>query len=156
MFCNAQAHHLLLYPKVEEGIQNIRKRGHRLRTSTPAPPPATAAVNRAEQQGLGKGRPVKGYRLTTAQRKKERDVQQLGRQKWDELYATATAEWGSRIIAGKVGRGHQSASEFAASLWRCRPVSSPSPVRCSSTQCATVGLARLPRRGGRRRSFLQI
>ena len=50
-------------PRGEAGIQNIRKRGNKLRTETPKLPPAAAAVNRPKNVGPGKGKPCKGYRL---------------------------------------------------------------------------------------------
>ena len=120
-------------PHGEAGIQNIRKRGHRLRTSTPAPPPVAAAVDaaaadRGKQQGPGKGKPAKGYRLKPTQLKVEQEKQQLAREQWEQVYAEATTGWAARIAAGKVGRGHQTAADFAAGFEvpaDCKPITGP-------------------------------
>ena len=120
-------------PHGEAGIQNIRKRGHRLRTSTPAAPPVAAAVDaaaadRGKQQGPGKGKPAKGYRLKPTQLKVEQEKQQLAREQWEQVYAEATTGWAARIAAGKVGRGHQTAADFAAGFEvpaDCKPITGP-------------------------------
>lgn len=89
--------------------------------STPAPPPVAAAVDaaaadRGKQQGPGKGKPAKGYRLKPTQLKVEQEKQQLAKKQWGQVYAEATAGWAARIAAGKVGRGHQTAADFAAAV----------------------------------------
>ena len=52
------------------------------------------------------------------QLKMEQEKQQLARdearEQWEQVYAEATAGWAARIAAGKVGRGHQAAADFAA------------------------------------------
>ena len=44
----------------------------------------------------------------------KQEKQQLAREQWVQVYAEATAGWAARIAAGKVGRGQQSAADFAA------------------------------------------
>ena len=121
-------------PHGEAGIQNIRKRGHRLRTSTPAPPPVDAAVDaaaadRGKQQGPGKGKPAKGYRLKPTQLKVEQEKQQLAREQWEQVYAEATTGWAARIAAGKSVVVTKQLQTLRLGS-RCRPVASPLRAPC--------------------------
>ena len=75
-------------PKGDKGIQNIRKRGLKLRKIAAPPPPARAATKRKSKGGLGKGKPAKGFRLSSKQAKVKHELElkakadsrQLGRQ----------------------------------------------------------------------------
>ena len=116
---------------------SVRKRGHRLRTrtSTPAPPPVTtavdaAAVDRGKQQGPGKGKPAKGYRLKPTQLKVEQEKQQLAREQWEQVYAEATTGWAARIAAGKRSVVVTKQLQTLRLGSRCRPTASPLRARC--------------------------
>jgi len=108
-------------PKGEPGIQNIRKRGHALRTRSPDPepePPPPAV----EKRGLGKGVPAKGYRLSPSQKKTDDAAKEEARAAYYKVHVAATTEWAKRFLAGKTGKGFESADVVAASFQEQLPV----------------------------------
>ena len=61
----------------------------------------------------GKGQPVKGFRLTTTQAGKQKDLKAAARADYNVVYAAATAEWSEMVRSGKCSKHSDSANAVA-------------------------------------------
>ena len=95
-------------PKGEQRIQNIKKRGFKLRTAPPpespvaAAPVAAAPVVATPGPGPGKGKPAKGFRLTPAQRKVAQEAQTAAKVEYGKQFAARHC----RVAATRHRRKH--------------------------------------------------
>ena len=118
-------------PGGEGGIQNIRKRGFKMRiadgvqrsmlavaaaraSTRSDDPPTELAIETELKKGVGKGVPSKGYRLNSLQAQKESDMKFRVREAHDAAYVAATLEWQEMVRTGKNGKGDSSADGVAA------------------------------------------
>ena len=62
----------------------------------------------------GKGQPVKGFRLTSTQAGKQKDLKAAARADYNVVYAAATAEWSEMVRSGKCSKHSDSANAVAA------------------------------------------
>ena len=112
-------------PKGESAIQNIRKRGmdargkkcheaavHELalaRDKERAVLPATEPMDMETTVGV----PAKGFRLSTSQLSKERNIKAANKDAYDRAYVAATLEWQEMVRSGKCGRGDSCSDQVA-------------------------------------------
>ena len=105
-------------PKGKPGLQNIRKRGYKLRREHEAIEEAAQALHadvttpeqadapvQAEAEGWGRGVPKRGYRLRKEQVQAEQLLREQRRAQFDELYKKATLEWQLMVAEGRNGKG---------------------------------------------------
>ena len=108
-------------PNGEKGIQNIRKRGAKLRkapatvAAAPSPLPVLeAAPAAAATPGSSGSKGKKPFRLSTNQVQKQHVLDHEMKAKFDEVYVAATNEWQRLCLAGLSGSGEATPNQVAA------------------------------------------
>ena len=116
-------------PKGEAGIQNIRKRGMKLRQQMQADlsaPPTEAAADAPQDEEVataqavevfGKGKPVKGFRLGSNQLAKTKSMADNLKRLYNMAYVAATNEWADMVANGTSGKRKGGSADSVAARY---------------------------------------